>query len=112
MHLRRISAIILINFTILLFFPIFLGSQGSWNNSKADLPPDTIIHNGLIITMEPSLAQAEALAIQGDTILAVGDGDEILALAGSNTRIIDLGGKPLLPGFIDAHGHWIGIKWF
>jgi predicted amidohydrolase YtcJ len=109
MYHRNFFVIILINLMIFLFFPVSLSSQGSWNVKNA-LTPDIIIYNGQIITMEQTQAQVEALAIQGDSILAVGNESDILALAGINTRGIDLGGKTVLPGFIDSHGHWIADR--
>ncbi|MHA2021904.1 MAG: amidohydrolase [Candidatus Thorarchaeota archaeon] len=57
--------------------------------------------------MEQSPAQVEALAIQGESILAIGDESDILAMAGRNTRFIDLEGRTLLPGFIDSHAHYV-----
>ncbi len=55
--------------------------------------------------MEPGLAQAEALAVLGEGVLAVGSNDEVLALSGPGTEVIDLDGKALLPGFVDTHNH-------
>jgi len=69
-----------------------------------------IIHNGEILTMEESPAQVEALAIQGEYIVAIGEENDILAMEGPNTQFIDLEGKTLLPGFNDAHSHHIGDR--
>ena len=66
---------------------------------------DIIFINGQIITMEPDLSQAEAIAISGDIIFAVGSNEEILDLRGPETNIVDLGGLTLLPGFVDSHTH-------
>ncbi|MHA2209152.1 MAG: amidohydrolase [Candidatus Thorarchaeota archaeon] len=60
--------------------------------------------------MEESPSQVEAVAIREGTILAIGEESEILAMAGSNTRFIDLDRGSLLPGFIDSHAHWIGDR--
>lgn len=68
-------------------------------------PPDLILHNGKIVTVNPQFSIAEAIAVQGERIMAVGGSDEILGLAGPNTRMIDLNGKTVLPGFIDSHVH-------
>ena len=51
------------------------------------------------------MPQAEALAIRGGDILAVGSNEVILALSGSETKVIDLGSRALLPGFVDTHAH-------
>ena len=66
---------------------------------------DLILHNGVLLTMDESRPRAEALAIAGDHILAVGTDQMILALAGPLTRTVDLGGRTVTPGFIDAHQH-------
>ena len=67
--------------------------------------PGVIIHHGKIITVDSSFSIADAIAIQGDRIVAAGSNDEILALAGPETRQIDLRGKTVLPGLIDSHLH-------
>jgi predicted amidohydrolase YtcJ len=73
--------------------------------------PDTVLHadvilsNGKIVTVDTEKAQAEAIAILGDRILAVGDNNEILQLAGPATEQIDLQGRTVVPGFSDGHLH-------
>ncbi|PWE34366.1 amidohydrolase [Maritimibacter sp. 55A14] len=66
---------------------------------------DMVILNGRVLTMEDTHPRAEALALRGRRILAVGGTDEIRALAGPGTRIVDAGGNTVLPGFIDSHVH-------
>ncbi len=68
--------------------------------------PDAIYHGGAILTMNRAAPEAEALAVTDGTIMAVGDKAEILAMQGPNTRVVDLAGKALLPGFIDPHSHF------
>ncbi len=69
--------------------------------------PDLILHNGHLITIDPRQPRAEAIAIAiaGDRIVAVGSNDDILHLANGSTKKIDLGGHTVVPGFIDAHCH-------
>ena len=67
--------------------------------------PDLILRNGNIVTMDTALPHVAALAIAGDRIVAVGSDAEIDALAGPATRVIDLAGALVLPGFCDAHIH-------
>ncbi|MFN2298412.1 MAG: amidohydrolase, partial [Anaerolineales bacterium] len=69
---------------------------------------DVVFLNGVVLTMEPGRPQAQAVAILGEEILDVGSDDTIMAHVGSETQVIDLGGRTLLPGFIDSHAHWIG----
>ena len=67
--------------------------------------PDIILHNANIITVNPLQPKAEAIAISGDKIIAIGNNDEILNLASSITKKIDIDNKTITPGFIDAHSH-------
>lgn len=70
---------------------------------------DTIYHGGDIVTVDDKKPKAEAVAIKGGNILAVGSKAEVLKLKGDSTRLVDLGGKTLLPGFIDSHGHMMAV---
>ena len=66
---------------------------------------DRIWMGGPILTMVDDAMRAEALAEKGGIILGVGTTDEIMAFKGSGTEIIDLAGRTMIPGFVDAHGH-------
>ena len=66
-----------------------------------------ILLNGKVWTENPAQPVAQAVALDGSTILAVGDDAAIRKLAGPGTRIIDLGGRLLLPGFNDSHVHFL-----
>jgi len=68
-------------------------------------PPDTIYVNARVLTMNAAAPRAEAVAVRGERIAAVGGEAELRALAGASTEIVDLGGRALLPGVVDAHGH-------
>jgi len=68
--------------------------------------PDSIYSNGTIITMNQSKEQVEAVAVKDGKITAVGSKAEIMALADAETNKVDLKGKTMLPGFIDAHSHF------
>jgi predicted amidohydrolase YtcJ len=80
-----------------VFLPLVMHSYPS--------PPDIVCVNGVVLTMEEGLPQAEAIAVTGDRIVAVGSDAEILALQGPQTLVVDLGGRTLMPGFVDAHTH-------
>ncbi len=67
--------------------------------------PDAILVNGKVFTANPAQPWAEALAIRGARIVAVGDTAAITAQAGSTTRRIDVGGRTVVPGLNDAHMH-------
>lgn len=67
--------------------------------------PDLIVHHGRVFTADPSHRWAEAVAIHGNRIVAVGTNAEITALAGDATKRVDAGGRLVVPGFNDAHTH-------
>jgi hypothetical protein len=73
---------------------------------RAD-PPDMLLLNGKIVTLDDTSSVKEALAITGDRITATGSDDEMRKLAGAATTIIDLGGRTVIPGLIDSHIHLI-----
>ncbi|MGH8614205.1 MAG: amidohydrolase family protein [Gammaproteobacteria bacterium] len=70
-----------------------------------DSPPDWIYYNGALVTMETDQPAAQAIAIQAEKILAVGSDADVLALRGASKQVVDLHGRALLPGFVDAHTH-------
>jgi len=65
----------------------------------------TVFTGGTVLTVDSKFSQAEAIAIRGNKILAVGTDTQVRAAAGENAKIIDLEGKTVLPGFIDPHTH-------
>ncbi|AGF58781.1 hypothetical protein B0P06_002899 [Clostridium saccharoperbutylacetonicum] len=66
---------------------------------------DMILCNGKIVTVDDEFKIAEAVAIIGDTILAVGENEEMKLFEGPQTEIINLQGKTVIPGLIDSHLH-------
>jgi hypothetical protein len=79
----------------------------AWTTPAPAQPADTLLLNGHIITLDDTSREAEGLAIRGDRILAVGSSTEVRAAAGPATRIVDLGGRTVIPGLIDSHIHAI-----
>ncbi len=69
-------------------------------------PADLILSNGKIITVDDRFSIAQAIAVRGDRIVAVGTNQDITRLAGPNTRRIDLRGRAVVPGLIDNHAHF------
>ena len=67
---------------------------------------DLILSNGKIITVDDRFSIAQAVAVRGDRVVAVGTNQEINRLAGPNTRRVDLRGKAVVPGMIDNHAHF------
>ena len=72
-----------------------------WKTSK----PDLVLYNGNILTMDPQLPHATAAAVSDGRFLAVGDDQDVLALNTGRSSKLDLEGKTVVPGFIDAHTH-------
>ena len=70
-------------------------------------PADALIVNGRIATLDPKNPNAEALAIRGERIVAVGNPGELEKYRGPNTRVIDAGRRIVIPGLNDAHTHFI-----
>jgi predicted amidohydrolase YtcJ len=76
----------------------------------AGAAPDLVLHDAVVLTMDPAAPTASAVAVAGDRIVAVGSDAEVLALAGPSTTVVDLDGRAVVPGFIDSHAHWIGDR--
>jgi len=89
---------------LVLVFCIALPGQGQAQSSPT---ADLIITKAKIWTVDKSLPVAEAVAVIGDRIVAVGSSTDIEAWRGAHTQVIDAGGKLLLPGFNDAHVHFV-----
>src|SRR5262245_64604711 len=67
--------------------------------------PDLVLYGGNVVTLDPALHTAEAVAITGDRIAEVGASRDIRRLAGADTRLIDLAGRTVVPALVDAHAH-------
>ena len=87
--------------TALLLAGTALGAQ----QPRADL----VLLHGDVVTVDSARPRAQAIAVRGDRILAVGSDEEIQNLAGPATKTIDLQGRLALPGFIEGHGHFTGL---
>lgn len=70
--------------------------------------PDLILINGRVITVDRNFSVAEGVGILGDRILTVGNEDQLRALAGPSTRVVDLKGNTVIPGLMDNHLHGAG----
>ncbi|WZO96428.1 amidohydrolase [Isosphaeraceae bacterium EP7] len=66
---------------------------------------DLILHNGKVVTVDGAFSIRQALAVKGDRLLRVGTDQEVLKTRGPATKVVDLGGKMVLPGLIDSHTH-------
>ncbi|MEM9408136.1 MAG: amidohydrolase [Acidobacteriota bacterium] len=68
-----------------------------------------VLRGGVVATVDDTRPSAEAVAVQGDRILAVGTDDEIEAFVGNGTQVVELDGRLLMPGFIEGHGHFLSL---
>ena len=68
-----------------------------------------VLLHGNVVTLDPRRPHARAIALRGDRILAVGSDAGIRKLAGAETRVVDLHGRLTIPGFIEGHGHYLGL---
>jgi predicted amidohydrolase YtcJ len=78
-----------------------------WAPLARGQPADIVLVNGKVITLDAKSSIANALAIRGGNIMAVGTSDAIRKLAGSKTQVVDLDGKTVILGLIDSHVHAI-----
>ncbi|HEX6322464.1 MAG TPA: amidohydrolase [Vicinamibacterales bacterium] len=99
--------------SLLFWLVVLLAGVGIWfyaQRMQAQQPPaDLILVNGRIVTVDESRPEAQAIAMRGDTIAALGTTEEMRRLAGPNTKVIDLQGQLAIPGFIEGHGHFTGL---
>jgi predicted amidohydrolase YtcJ len=72
-------------------------------------PATVVLTNGKVVTVDANPAEAEAVAIRGDRIVAVGTSAEMKRYVGQGTEVIDLKGQLAIPGFIESHGHFTGV---
>jgi predicted amidohydrolase YtcJ len=72
-------------------------------------PADLVLRGGRIVTLDPALPEAQALAARDGAIVAVGSNADIDRFVGSSTQVIELSGQVAIPGFIEGHGHFNNI---
>jgi predicted amidohydrolase YtcJ len=71
-------------------------------------PAHQVFINGTVLTMDAENSVVQAISTRGDVIEALGTTEQVMALAGDDTQVVDLRGRTVLPGFVDAHGHFPG----
>lgn len=88
---------------------LVLALMSAWASPRAQERADLVLRGGKIVTMNPKQPQAEAIAIVGRRIARVGSDREIEEMIGPHTRVIELRGRLVVPGFIESHGHLLGL---
>src|SRR3954463_14407338 len=86
-----------------------LTSQAQRGGTAQAPPADLVLTNGHIVTVDDARPEAEAIAISGDRVQALGSAGDIKPMIGPNTKVIDLQGQLAIPGFIESHGHFSGV---
>jgi len=82
---------------------------GSARTAHAAEPADLLLTDGVVHTLDPRRPTAEAVAIRAGRVVAVGTNEELRGFAGPKTRVLALAGHTVVPGFEDAHAHFLGI---
>ncbi len=72
-------------------------------------PADLVITNGRVVTVDDTLPEAEAVAVRGDRIVAIGSSADVRRLIGPATQLVDLEGQLVIPGFVEGHAHFLGV---
>ena len=75
----------------------------AWAGARAAPVPETIYINGKVWTVDAQQPEAQAFAVHKGRFIAVGTNERVQKLAGKHTRVVDLGQRRVLPGFIDGH---------
>lgn len=81
----------------------------AWGCQSKPIPADLIIRGGPIYTADDNQPTVEAVAVKGDTIQFAGTLEETMKYQGETTEVLDLGGATMTPGFIESHGHIMGV---
>lgn len=92
-----------------LSIAFLLMAAAACSRAPAVEPASLVLQNGRIVTVDDAKPEAQAMAVRGDTIVAVGTNEEIQPYVGQDTEVIDLGGQLAIPGFIEGHGHFTGV---
>ena len=99
-----------------LCMAIFLSACGGEPEDDAAIPEtrtqaaaDLVLRGGTVATVDPALGRQQAIAISGYEIAAVGSDEEIEAWIGPQTEVVELDGRFVMPGFIEGHGHFMGL---
>ncbi len=97
----------------LLMLPLLaLAACGGASQDAAEpgvAPADLVLRGGKVATVDPALGNAEAIAVNGYRVTAVGSNAEISAYVGPETEVVELNGRFAMPGFIEGHGHYMGL---
>ena len=94
---------------LLLAATVAVGLAATRSPQSPSAPADLVVVNARVYTVNPGQPRAEALAIRGHRLVHVGATADVLALRGPATEVVDAGGRAVIPGLHDAHGHVLGL---
>jgi predicted amidohydrolase YtcJ len=97
---RRITTLAAVSASLALAVPALVA---------APPPADLVLRRGKVVTVDPALGTVQAVAIRSGRILAVGSDEAMGAYVGPGTEVVDLEGRLAIPGFIEGHGHFVGL---
>jgi predicted amidohydrolase YtcJ len=106
--IRRHKVLACFAVLMLILVAVLLTARHVYKQWNPAPPLRQVFYNGQILTMDDHSRIAEAVLIEGDRIAAVGSQEEIVGQVDGDTVVTDLNGKTMLPGFIEAHGHFPG----
>lgn len=86
-----------------------LSEQDTLSQDSSSQMADRVLTNGIVITVDKTLPEAQAIALKDGRILALGSSEEIAQFVSPETDVIDLNGRVALPGFIEGHGHFLSL---
>jgi predicted amidohydrolase YtcJ len=89
--------------------PLYLLACAALGWSQPSPKADLVLRNGKVVTMDSRHPTAQAIAVRSGKILALGSDAGMKTLTGPRTRVIDLNGRLAIPGFIEGHGHFMGV---
>jgi predicted amidohydrolase YtcJ len=96
--------------SLLVWMAMMAGATGSGAEPAARIEPATLVlHNGKIVTVDAAFPEAQALAVRGDTIVAIGAETDIKPYISAGTTVIALKGTLAVPGLIDSHAHFLSV---
>ena len=89
-------------------FALFCLTAGPAALRAAEPPADLVVRNGKVLTVDAKFTTAEAVAVRDGVFVKVGTDADVKPLIGDKTRVIDAGGKSVIPGLIESHVHAVG----
>lgn len=95
--------------TVLLLVAACGSPPGDDDGLAAVQPADLVLRGGTIASVDPKIGQTQAIAVNGSTITAIGSDTEMDRYIGADTKVVELDGRFAMPGFIEGHGHFLGL---